>query len=86
MGGREGAADILAKLVHYEVKPEASIEETISAIPEDLETNVEDFGIWIDPIGNFQLSIIPGAVGCSVIVSTDSSGSSGSFGVSGAFN
>ena len=51
LGGREGAADILSKLVHYEVKPEASIEETLCVIPENLETNVEDFGIWIDPIG-----------------------------------
>ena len=51
LGGRKGAADILAKLVHFEVTPEASIEDTLRCIPESTGFDVEDLGIWIDPIG-----------------------------------
>ena len=51
LGGREGAADILAKLVHFEVKPETAVEDTLSFIPESAGFDIEDLGIWIDPIG-----------------------------------
>jgi len=45
--GNQNAADILAKLVHYDAKPEF---EDVDKIPDDSEFNVEDLGIWIDPI------------------------------------
>ena len=50
LGGRKSAADILAKLVHFEVKPEASVEDTLTFIPENAGFDIEDLGIWIDPI------------------------------------
>ena len=53
MDGRKGAADILAKLVHSDINPGSDVEESLNKVPDDEEEdiNVDDFGIWIDPIG-----------------------------------
>ena len=53
MDGRKGAADILAKLVHSDISPGSDVEESLNKVPDDDEDdlNVDDFGIWIDPIG-----------------------------------
>ena len=53
MDGRKGAADILAKLVHSDINPGSDVEESLDKVPDDEEEdiNVDDFGIWIDPIG-----------------------------------
>ena len=52
LDGRQGAADILAKLVHSDISPEdVKIEEGLSKVPDDEDISVDDFGIWIDPIG-----------------------------------
>ena len=52
MDGRKGAADILAKLVHSDINPGSDVEESLNKVPDEEEDiNVDDFGIWIDPIG-----------------------------------
>ena len=53
MDGRKGAADILAKLVHSDINPGSDVEESLNKVPDDDEDdiNLDDFGIWIDPIG-----------------------------------
>ena len=52
LDGRQGAADILAKLVHSDISPDdVKIEEGLSKVPDDEDISVDDFGIWIDPIG-----------------------------------
>lgn len=43
--GNQGAADILAKLVHSQIEIS---EKTPDDIPEDFK--IDDLGIWIDPI------------------------------------
>jgi len=52
LDGRKGAADILAKLVHSDINPGSDVEESLNKVPDDEEEdiNVDDFGIWIDPI------------------------------------
>merc|ERR1711976_376377 len=51
LDGRQGAADILAKLVHSDISPDdVKIEEGLSKVPDDEDISVDDFGIWIDPI------------------------------------
>lgn len=45
--GNQNAADILARLVHFDAKPDF---EDVDKIPDDTQFTVEDLGIWIDPI------------------------------------
>lgn len=45
--GNQAAADILAKLVHYDAQPAY---DQVDDIPEDCQLELEDIGIWIDPI------------------------------------
>ena len=53
LDGRQGAADILAKLVHSDISPsDVKIEESLAKVPDEDDINVDDYGIWIDPIGN----------------------------------
>ena len=53
LDGRQSAADILAKLVHSDISPTDDIEESLKKVPDEDDFNIDDYGIWIDPIGKF---------------------------------
>ena len=44
------AADLLAKEVHLDTSLSIENQRHLESLP-DCEINIEDFGIWIDPIG-----------------------------------
>ena len=50
LDGRQSAADLLAKEVHSEHSYHGIGHELLEQVPEDL-FNVDNLGIWIDPIG-----------------------------------
>jgi hypothetical protein len=60
LNGRQGAADILAKLVHSEVSPDDDKSDSkLDLVPDNEENfNVDDLGIWIDPIGKRNITLI----------------------------
>ena len=63
LDGRQGAADILAKLVHSEIMPgDKNIEIDLEKVPDDSQLDVSDFGIWIDPIGTSGVILITNEV------------------------
>ena len=58
LDGRQSAADILAKLVHSDISPTDDIEESLKKVPDEDDFNIDDYGIWIDPIGKFDFIFI----------------------------